>query len=201
MKYLFFFLLLISVAANAQNYQQTIAQHREAYKADFLKEERSPLKEADLVNLDFFKPDSNYRVQAKVSLLNNQKAFKMPTYAGTTADYIRYAKVDFKLNGQALTLTLYRSIALLQHPQYKDLLFLPFTDETNNKSTYGGGRYIDLDLKTIKNGQIEIDFNKAYNPYCAYSSGYRCPIPPEENDLAIAIEAGEKLYKGEKKHP
>ncbi|WP_199141099.1 DUF1684 domain-containing protein [Pedobacter sp. ASV12] len=201
MKYLFFFLFLISVAANAQNYQQTIAQHREAYKADFLKEERSPLKEADLVNLDFFKPDSNYRVQAKVSLLNNQKAFKMPTYAGTTADYIRYAKVDFKLNGQALTLTLYRSIALLQHPQYKDLLFLPFTDETNNKSAYGGGRYIDLDLKTIKNGQIEIDFNKAYNPYCAYSSGYRCPIPPEENDLAIAIEAGEKLYKGEKKHP
>lgn len=201
MKYLFFFLFLISVAANAQNYQQTIAQHREAYKADFLKEERSPLKEADLVNLDFFKPDSNYRVQGKVSLLNNQKAFKMPTYAGTTADYIRYAKVDFKLNGRSLSMTLYRSIALLQHPQYKDLLFLPFTDETNNKSTYGGGRYIDLDLKTIKNGQIEIDFNKAYNPYCAYSSGYRCPIPPEENDLAIAIEAGEKLYKGEKKHP
>ncbi|MEE1943752.1 DUF1684 domain-containing protein [Pedobacter sp. KR3-3] len=200
MKYLLSFLLLFSITASAQNYQQTIAKHREAYKADFLKEERSPLKEADLANLDFFKPDSTYRVQAQVSLLNNEKTFKMPTYAGTTADYIRYAKVDFKLNGQTLSMTLYRSIALLQHPQYKDLLFLPFTDETNNKSTYGGGRYIDLDLKTIKNGKIEIDFNKAYNPYCAYSSGYRCPIPPEENDLATAIQAGEKLYKGEKKH-
>lgn len=200
MKYLLFFLLLTVATAKAQSYKQFISKHREAYKADFLKEERSPLKEADLANLDFFEPNSSYRVQAKVSLLADQKAFKMPTYAGTTADYIRYAKVDFKLNGQTLQLTLYRSIALLQHPKYKDLLFLPFTDETNNQSTYGGGRYIDLDLKTIKNGKIEIDFNKAYNPYCAYSTGYRCPIPPEENNLAIAIKAGEKLYKGEKKH-
>lgn len=200
MKYLSIIFLLVGITAHAQHYRQTIVQHREAYKADFLKEERSPLKEADLANLDFFEPNSSYRVQAKVALLTNQKAFKMPTYAGTTADYIRYAKVDFKLNGQTLHLTLYRSIALLQHPKYKDLLFLPFTDETNNQTTYGGGRYIDLDLKTIKNGKIEIDFNKAYNPYCAYSTGYRCPIPPEENNLAIAINAGEKLYKGEKKH-
>lgn len=200
MKHLLFLLFLFTASANAQSYKEQIAQHREAYKADFLKEERSPLKEADLKNLDFFKADIAYKTAATVTLLTDQKTFKMPTYAGTTADYIRYAKIDFKLNGKMLSMTLYRSIALLQHPVYKDLLFLPFTDETNKKTTYGGGRYIDLDLKTIKDGKIEIDFNKAYNPYCAYSSGYRCPIPPEENDLAIAINAGEKMYKGEKKH-
>lgn len=91
-------------------------------------------------------------------------------------------------------------MALAMNPAYKDLLFLPFTDQTNNKETYGGGRYIDLNVNDIRNNHLEIDFNKAYNPYCAYSDGYRCPIPPEENDLPISIIVGEKLYTGEKKH-
>jgi len=96
-------------------------------------------------------------------------------------------------------LTLYQNFALLTNPLYKDLLFLPFTDLTNNKETYGGGRYINLDIKSINEAKIIIDFNKAYNPYCAYSDGYRCPIPPEENNLPLEIKAGEKNYKGEKK--
>ncbi|RZK52232.1 MAG: DUF1684 domain-containing protein [Pedobacter sp.] len=200
MRYLIIFIFLISFGAKAQNYNAQIEAHRANYKADFIKEERSPLKREDLKYLQFFEPDSNYRVNAKVKVLKNEKIFKMPTYDGTSKEFIRYAKVTFKLKDTTLSLTLYRNISLLMNPAYKNLLFLPFTDLSNNKTSYGGGRYIDLDLKSIKKNKIEIDFNKAYNPYCAYSDGYRCPIPPEENDLNTAILAGEKLYTGEKKH-
>ncbi|MES2652391.1 MAG: DUF1684 domain-containing protein [Bacteroidota bacterium] len=200
MKYLLISLFFTCFAASAQNFKATIAKHREAYKADFIKETRSPLKEEDFKHLHFFEADSTYNVIAKVELLTNQKVFNMPTYDGTSKEFIRYANVKFTLNKKELQLTLYKNIALAANPAYKELLFLPFTDQTNQKTTYGGGRYIDLSLSDIKNGQIIIDFNKAYNPYCAYSDGYRCPIPPEENDLPIEILAGEKLYSGEKKH-
>ncbi|PWS29611.1 DUF1684 domain-containing protein [Pedobacter yonginense] len=193
-------LVLCSLNSFAQSYAEQIAKHRENYKQDFIKESYSPLKEKDLKNLNFYDADSTYKIEAKVEILKNEKIFKMPTYDGTSKEFSRYARVAFNLNGKDYQLTLYKSIALANNPLYKDLLFLPFTDETNNKETYGGGRYIDLKMSDIKNETIEIDFNKAYNPYCAYSGGYRCPVPPEENDLQIQILAGEKLYTGEKKH-
>ena len=200
MKYLIILLTLINSSAFAQTYNEQIAKHREAYKADFIKESYSPLKENDLKDLHFFEADSAYRQLANVKILKDEKIFKMPTYDGTSKEFIRYAQISFTVKGKKLKMILYRSISLMSNPAYKDLLFLPFTDQTNNKTTYGGGRYIDLNLNDIKNNQLSIDFNKAYNPYCAYSDGYRCPIPPEENDLAISILAGEKLYTGEKKH-
>ncbi|WP_231427610.1 DUF1684 domain-containing protein [Pedobacter sp. Leaf250] len=200
MKLLPILLLFISLNTFAQSYSEQIAKHRESYKQDFIKESNSPLKESDLQNLHFFEADSTYKILADVEILKNEKVFKMPTYDGTSKEFYRYAKVNFKINGKAIIMTLYKSIALASNPIYKDLLFLPFTDETNNKETYGGGRYIDLSSKEIIDNKIEIDFNKAYNPYCAYSDGYRCPVPPEENDLQIALKAGEKTYTGEKKH-
>jgi uncharacterized protein (DUF1684 family) len=200
MKYFIFLIFLCSSTVFAQSYNEQISKHREEYKADFIKETRSPLKEADLQNLHFFDADSTYKISAVVEILKNEQVFNMPTYDGTSKEFIRYAQITFKLKGKKLKMTLYRNISLLTNPTYKDLLFLPFTDESNNKTTYGGGRYIDLSLNDIKNGFVEVDFNKAYNPYCAYSDGYRCPVPPEENDLAIAILAGEKSYTGEKKH-
>lgn len=200
MKYFLIILLFIGRAATAQDYKAIIDKHRAAYKADFIKETRSPLKESDFKDLHFFDPDSTFRVLATVELLANQQIFNMPTYDGTSKEFIRYAKVKFKLGDKQLILTLYKNIALAINPAYKDLLFLPFTDLTNQYTTYGGGRYIDLNLLDIKNKRIIIDFNKAYNPYCAYSDGYRCPIPPEENDLPIEILAGEQKYTGQKKH-
>ncbi len=200
MKLITILLLLISMNTFAQSYADQIAKHREIYKEDFIKDNRSPLKKSDLQNLHFYEADSAYKVSAEVELLKNEKVFKMPTFNGSSSDYYRYAHINFSLNGKAIQMTLYRSISLSTNPVYKDHLFLPFTDETNNKETYGGGRYIDLDAKEINKNHIEIDFNKAYNPYCAYSDGYRCPVPPEENDLQLAVKAGEKLYTGEKKH-
>jgi uncharacterized protein (DUF1684 family) len=184
----------------AQSYAEQIAKHRETYKQDFIKDERSPLRKNDLQNLHFYEADSAYKILADVETLKNEKVFKMSTFDGSSSDYYKYAHVNFVLNGKKIQMNLYKSVSLSTNPIYKDHLFLPFTDETNNQETYGGGRYIDLDAKEIVDNHIEIDFNKAYNPYCAYSDGYRCPVPPEENDLQFAVKAGEKLYTGEKKH-
>lgn len=200
MKILPILFLFFSLNAFAQSYTEQIAKHRESYKQDFVKDDYAPLKESDLQHLHFYDADSAYKVIANVEILKNEKIFKMPTYDGTSKEFYRFAKISFVLNGVTVKMTLFKSIALASNPAYKDLLFLPFTDETNNKETYGGGRYIDLSSKEIKDQKIELDFNKAYNPYCAYSDGYRCPVPPEENDLQLEVKAGEKLYTGEKKH-
>jgi len=87
-----------------------------------------------------------------------------------------------------MQLTVYRSLA------HKDYVLLLFNDETNGKETYGGGRYIDMSENEFKNGEVTLDFNKAYNPYCAFSAGYSCPKPPDGNNLNIAVQAGEKKY-------
>ena len=90
---------------------------------------------------------------------------------------------------------MYQSVDMLNDAAHKDDLFVPFTDESNYETTYGGGRYIDLSIKDIKDNRIPLDFNKCYNPYCAYADGFSCPIPPKENSLHMEINAGEKVFQ------
>ncbi len=196
---IFFLFVSINLSALAQDYKEFINLHREGYKAAFINDPNAPLKEMDMKNLHFFKPDEAYRVTASITILTNMQPFKMPTYDGAPKEFIRYATATAKVKGKTITLTLYKNLELSNNPQYKDYLFLPFTDLTNSKETYGGGRYMDFNLRQIENGELIIDFNKAYNPYCAYSTGYRCPVPPEENNLNIKIQAGEKKYTGDMK--
>jgi uncharacterized protein (DUF1684 family) len=109
--------------------------------------------------------------------------------------YRVYGKVHFKIEDSAITLSLYQSQDLMQMDKYRDHLFIPFTDGTSGVESYEGGRYFDLTINDIKDSTLVIDFNKAYNPYCAYVSNvYNCPIPPRENRLTVAIRAGEKVY-------
>lgn len=203
MRLLFFicliFLTPLTGQAQTKNYAKTIAKHRKAYKKDFKTNEHSPLTKKDLKNLNFYEADEAYQVTAQVELVKDARPFKMATYSGKTQDYIKYGVATFQLNNEEITLNIYRSLRLQKMPKYKDYLFMPFKDITNDEATYGGGRYLDFTTKDIKNNQLVIDFNKAYNPYCAYSDGYNCPVPPVENHLEIAINAGEKLYSGAKK--
>ncbi|GGH14358.1 DUF1684 domain-containing protein [Mucilaginibacter phyllosphaerae] len=192
-------LLLFTLKGYTQTYSSQLAAYREQYKADFLSDSHSPLKEADLKNLQFFDADSTYRVTARMELLMNESTFQMPTFSGAKKEYIRFARITFKLSGKPQQLYIYRNISLFKRPGFEDYLFLPFTDDTNGTETYGGGRYLDLKVTDIKNGTIVIDFNKAYNPYCAYSEGYQCPMPPPENNLEGRIRVGEKSFKGEKR--
>ena len=200
MKYVLFLILLASINCFGQNYKTQIAEHRKKYIADFLEDKRSPLKQEDLQLLRFYDADSTFKVKANVQVISNAPAFVMPVFTGAGKDYVKYALLKMVINGKPVNLTVYRNVALSKLPEYSDYLFLPFTDETNGKETYAGGRYIDLREKDFKDNTVIIDFNKAYNPYCAYGGGYACPKPPDENHLLMAITAGEKQYAGEVKH-
>lgn len=94
---------------------------------------------------------------------------------------------------------MYQSIALMQQEELKDYLFIPFNDLTNYETTYAGGRYLDISIKDIQGNRVVLDFNKCYNPYCAYASGYSCPIPPAANRLSVRMDAGEQLFGKEVK--
>ncbi|MEZ0487058.1 DUF1684 domain-containing protein [Fibrella aquatica] len=196
--YLLFFSML-SLTAGAQTpFDQQIAAHREHYKAEFLSTKNSPLQSQKAVSLlRFYPADSAYRVTATVQRLSGSAPIDLPTsMASRTAPEAPYATLSFTLNGKPCQLTVYKSLNLANNPLYRDYLFLPFTDATSGKETYGGGRYIDLRTGQIEDGKLVLDFNKAYNPYCAYKSGYACPIPPAANRLPIAVKAGELTYGG-----
>ncbi|MDN3551445.1 DUF1684 domain-containing protein [Mucilaginibacter aquaedulcis] len=199
-KYFLLLLLLVSINCFAQDHKTQIAEFRKSYMADFLTDPRSPLKQEDLQYLRFYDADSTYRVTAKVQILVNAQAFIMPVFSGAGKEHRPYALLKFTLKGKPLELTVYKNTMLSQNPQYSDYIFLPFMDDTNGSTTYGGGRYIDLREGDFKDGTVIVDFNKAYNPYCAFGNGYTCPKPPDGNRLPIAIEAGEKLYAKEVKH-
>lgn len=190
------FLGLLTRAAFAQApFADQLAKHRETYRKDLLAASGGPLTdEADLSYVQFYAPDSTYRVVATVERIPNAEPFEMPTYNGKTRAHVAYALLTFTLNSQPQTLTLYRNLNVIKMPEYRDYLFLPFKDATSGTETYGGGRYMDLRVGDIRNGQVTLDFNKAYNPYCAFKEGYPCPIPPKTNTLSIPVQAGEKAY-------
>jgi len=158
-------------------------------------EESSPLKgeeKKQFKGITFFPISEKYFVKAKVTLISNGQVVSMPTSAQKIKKYIEYAYLDFEIESTPLRLTAYIMESNDPASQIKkDLdLFIPFKDLTNSQTSYGAGRYIDLNTKDIHNQEIALDFNKAYNPYCAYSIFYNCPIPPANNHLNIEIPAG-----------
>lgn len=172
------------------DYVQIIQQARET-KNDYLANEKdSPLTEADkktFKGLDYYPVDENYKVEAKIERFDAKEVVIMPTSDGKEKRYKKYAYAKFNIMETSVALVLYQPV---QKPN--DLLFLPFADETSALETYGSGRYLDFDIP--EGESIEIDFNLAYNPYCAYSDKFSCPLPPRENFLSVAIKAGEKNY-------
>ena len=199
-----FLLFFVIVSAFGQtdgtDFASQIAKHRAEYKQDFLKSERSPLDSADLQNLRFFEADEKYRVACTFQRTPDEKPFDLPTSGGITKPFVKYGVLTFHLDGQTLQLAVYQNLALQKIPAYAQLLFLPFRDATNGETTYGGGRYIDLSIAEVEVEAPILDFNKCYNPWCHYSDGYTCPIPPSENTLEVEIQAGERIWAGEKKH-
>jgi uncharacterized protein (DUF1684 family) len=160
--------------------------------ADSLK---SPLTKEDLNHfkgLDFFPIDEKYIVEATFVRTKKEKAFAMKTTTSRTPLYKKYGELHFSIDGKEFKLNVYQNVDLNKKSGYDDYLFLPFSDLTCGKESYIGGRYVDV---RIQKGTIwTIDFNKAYNPYCAYNYEYSCPIVPLENDLDIEILAGVKKF-------
>lgn len=175
-----------------------INAHRQLYKNEFVSEPRSPLTALDTAFLDFYPPDPKWRIMAKVKIIPKAPSFDMLTYSGDRRLYRTFATLRFDMDGRPYTLNLYQNLTLMANDSsYHDYLFLPFKDDTNGMETYGGGRYLDFRIKDIKEGELVLDFNKNYNPYCAYSDGYSCPIPPRENHLNLEVKAGERVFRKE----
>lgn len=197
-KSLFFVILFITGSSFVfgQDYKTEIKKYQEKLNEEYKDPEESPLSEEDRLNFKehkFFSIDSTYSVQAKFVRTADAIPFKMKTSSESTPTYEKYGTATFTLEGKEYTLSIYQSHRLRKMEEYKDYLFLPFTDKTNGKTTYGAGRYLEANMPT--GDRIIIDFNKAYNPYCAYADGYACPIPPFENHLPIEIKAGIKFKK------
>ncbi|UZO80924.1 DUF1684 domain-containing protein [Aquimarina sp. ERC-38] len=172
-----------------------IVSFQDSLNHRFLTEETSPLpaeKIPGFKGLSFFKADTTYCVKALFVRTPYETPFIMKTTTDREPVYVKYGEAYFQLQGTEQKLAIYQSQQLKQEEEFTDHLFLPFTDVTNGVSSYEGGRFIDL--KIPKKDSILIDFNRAYNPYCAYNNLYSCPIPPEENHLNIEIKAGVRKY-------
>ncbi len=199
-KYLFLLILIpligCSQTATTSSYIQEIRKYRYEENIKFADKETTILTKKDFKKfsaLDFFPIDSNYRIQAKFELQKDPKVFQMQTTTDRVSLYKTYGIATFTIDGNKYSLRIYQDQELKDKPEYKDYLFVPFVDKTSGNESYGGGRY--LDVSHPKDGIIELDFNKAYNPYCAYNEKYSCPIPPRENHLKVAIKAGVKVFK------
>jgi len=199
MKSLAISVLLISLFSSCHSFVKETQAYREEYKSEFLTDERSPLKKEDLSYLDFYPPNKKAIIKARFVLTPESENFELPTYSGVTRTYRKWGEAYFKFGKDSSRLNIYQNIKLMSNPEYEDYLFLPFTDETNDETTYAGGRYMDMSRKDTEDGMITIDFNRAYNPWCAFSDGFNCPVPPAENFLPYRVEAGEKKFKGQHK--
>ncbi len=186
---LFFFLVSMQCMSQPGVYEDSMRLFQKKYVAN-----HEVVKGNEKAYIRFFKIVPGYRVSAHFEKLSDTAGFVMKTSGTKNKSYLRYGKLHFSIGDRNCELTIYQSKQLMLTSEYKNYLFIPFTDLTSGENSYGGGRYLDLLMEEIKKDSVDIDFNKAYNPYCAYTSGYNCPIPPAENDLPVAIEAGEMNF-------
>jgi len=194
MKLIVAFLFAVTISS-AQYNIETVTKFQNELVTFYADSTTTPLKKEELIafeGIQFFPIEGKYNVQAKFKRTKNEKAFAMKTSGAKTPTYIKYGEITFKIDGKKLKLDVFQNLDLVRNnPKYKKHLFLPFIDLTSGVTSYGGGRYIDLEIPEKKH--FWLDFNKAYNPYCAYTLGYSCPIPPKQNDLDIEILAGVKF--------
>jgi uncharacterized protein (DUF1684 family) len=201
MKIILLLLISMSFTSLAQTSQlAAVEKFQRELNEEYKDPKKSPLSEKDRRHFkhhDFFPFDSTYCVKAELFVTEAAPFFSMPTSSFKTKEYRVYGILKFILKGKAFEIPVYQSQQLMNKEEYKDYLFFPFNDLTNGKSTYTAGRYIELHTPTEGN-TIVLDFNQAFNPFCAYSNNYSCPIVPAANYIDMEIRAGIK-YSGHKK--
>ncbi|AHM60429.1 hypothetical protein D770_10860 [Flammeovirgaceae bacterium 311] len=171
-------------------YQQRIEFERYDKNKSFVAAEDSPIPEEErssFKGLNYYPIKPGFRIVARLEQNPTEEYMQIQTSTGTTENYKRWGWAHFQLNNQPLQLL------ILQATDGTNHLFVPFADETSARETYGAGRY--LEVPDPEGNKIVLDFNQAYNPYCAYNERYTCPLPPKENIMPVAIEAGEKSYE------
>jgi uncharacterized protein (DUF1684 family) len=182
-----------SSGPSADDDAASFAKKIDEYRADvdrMMRSNDSPIpadKRSALLPLKYYPADPSFTVPAALRLADQRPVFEMPTSTGVVRRMQRVGVLQFTLKGQEMTLGAF----VEEGTQRIDELFVPFADETTGKDTYEAGRY--LQLKPTTTNLYEVDFNRAFNPYCAYNKTYECPFPPPSNRLKIAVTAGEKL--------
>ena len=196
--------LLTAFSISAQDaYEKEMKDYQYKENLKFHDKATSPLTAEGMKKftaLDFYTIDKKYKVVAQLVKEKNPVVFGMPTTTDRKPLYIKYGTVILTIDGVEQQLAIYQNKDFGRPPQYRNHLFLPFTDKTSGTTSYGGGRYVDV-LTTDENAdgtEITIDFNKTYNPYCAYSGRYSCPITPKENNVTVPIKAGVMAYEKQK---
>ncbi|MBU2650341.1 MAG: DUF1684 domain-containing protein [Bacteroidetes bacterium] len=187
------FIFISTLTYSQSEAENEINQFRLELNKHFADTASSPLPEAEKATfrgLDLYPIDLKYRISAELIRTPGEDPFGMATTTERLPVYVKYGEAHFNLHGKDIILNIYQNIKLTESEEYRDYLFLPFNDLTNGEETYGGGRYIDL--KIPAGDTIIIDFNQAYNPYCAYNHKYSCPVPPRENRMEVEIRAGVK---------
>jgi len=183
-----------------EGWADTIRQQREAKRDHFKNSPRSPLPDAQhgasFPGLAYYEPDPAYRFVLPLEEHETKESVTVETTADGEQTYLRWGVFTFELDGEMYTLQAYRP------DREADRFWVPFRDETSGETTYGAGRYLDLEPDThrVDDGWI-LDFNAAYNPTCAYNHAYECPMIPPENWLDVRIEAGEQEFPGEPAEP
>lgn len=189
-------LMLTTGCAQESDFEAAVRAFQKEKDEMFADPEKSPLSEEERAafnGLPFYPANDQFRLEARFER-NRGKVIEMPTTTDRLARYRPYGNLFFELGGDTIEITLFERIVMpMEAKAEPEPLFLPFTDLTNGEETYGGGRYIDLERQ--KGTEWVLDFNRAYNPYCAYNKKYSCPIPPAENHIDHRIEAG-VTYEG-----
>ncbi|WP_338875617.1 DUF1684 domain-containing protein [Spirosoma sp. SC4-14] len=177
----------LKATVNPNEYRQQLDAERQK-KNDFFKTgSESPLTDkTSFKGLSYFAPDPAYRLVARLEPFAD-KTQKLVVHMtdGSEETYDKFAHAVFNLNGETCRLLVVK---------FQDTYSILFRDATSGKESYGGGRYLEIPAVQITDNQILLDFNTAYNPYCAYNPTYACPLPPAENTLPIAIRAGERYH-------
>lgn len=176
-----------------EEHVKAVAAFQEELNAEYRDPAKSPLPAPARMTfraLPFYPANYAACVLSQFVRDSSQAPFEMPTSTARRPLYRKYGELHFTLDGKPQRLNVYQNLELMRKAGFEDYLFVPFTDRTNGHGSYGGGRYLDLRLGQIKSGQLLLDFNRAYNPYCAYSPLYSCPVPPAENRLAVEVKAG-----------
>jgi len=176
-------------------WQETLLRERREKDIAFKSGPDSPLPEKDRAGfrgLDYYPVDPSIRFQVRLNRYPSPREVRIGTNTGEVRSGLRYGYFEFEVGGKACRLQAYR----MNEDQggRGPTLFVPFRDATTGTETYAAGRYIELPENTT--GIYELDFNRAYSPFCAYRNDYSCPIPPAENTLPLPILAGEKKYRG-----
>ena len=180
-------------APDEGSYVEKIAAERAGKERMFRESPDSPIppgKHDELLPLSYFPVDSSYSTPAVLKLSEDRPEFEMPTSTGKLRKMQRVGVLEFTLKGEPMSLGAFVESGTSRITQ----LFVPFSDMTTGTETYAAGRY--LDIEPTGTGLYEIDFNRAYNPYCAYNESYDCPYPPPSNRLKVPVRAGERMPAG-----